>query len=1435
MLVLLACAVSGGAFAQVTNPMVSDASPCAGALESVSWDFGSGGGGPYSIKVSTVAYGLSDISSGIQPGNTFIFNVLSAGSTYYVTVTGLDNFQTNMPLITVDAAPTTPTGYTINGVPATMVCSATAFTLSATGGSAGTSGVLAWYASDMVTPLGGDPYMNAGIVAADNFYVRYEDAGCGVNTAFLSVPVGIYTNASAAATNFALDGVTYAAPVCAGSYTVSAVGAAGGDNPATDTLFFSDVTYTTPLANPITLASAGSQDIYIRITDGCTVTNFDSPLLGPAVANTTSVDGASLMASDASACSGTIVNFATDGTEILGTGGSYQYSGDGVNWTATTSAGADNFVDVTLTADTTITIRIVSPCDTTAGVSATTTLIVPSTPIDSVRPNFTQVCDGANVTFTAYGGVLSGGGIYEYQINGGGFLPNGISSSVTIPVTGPGLTTTVDFQITDACGTYPAAPDVTSTSSVDVATENVEPTSLTVTDNMDLPVAPPVCPGSTIRFRVDGGAILSDNVVTPAYYHFSSDVAFSDTLYLGSVQDYVDIVVSTTNNDVFVKMLGGCGPNGTVITNSIAVAAGSTVPTAITASGTLDGALADQDSICPQDVTLTAVGFVSSVVDNGMVDFGTVSNNVFTSISGPLTTDTYTIVGFNASAQYAIVYSSNCVVAGNAIDSIQLYPSIDNTNLTAIAITLDGNPINNGDVVCSAGIMTYTADGTPGTGATYEFTYSVDGGAAVVQNTALSNVLTLDLSALNPTTSLTVTAAIVGGCTDYSAMGQVVSNTVFGGSTPYTLISSTNDNFCANAGVSTTLQAYNGVGAANANVVWYTLDNANNIITMEQTQLFGTPGANILITAPTATTTYGVRLEGCDTTIFEVRTITVKDTSVAPTAIGVSPGSTVCAGSAVAFTANGGVVGTGAVYNWYEFGTNAPLGIGNPLFLTVNNDIEVYATLSGTCNTTVASPTAIVAIYDQNDVFVNDGTTCPSISLDLNSLVALGAGGSFSGTGVSGHFFSSATAGTYTITYTKSFGTCNFTQDFTVEVFDAPVAALVSVTDESGCGINDGQFEVSATGGTGTYDFNNGLTTSGAGFTSYTFTGISAGSYLVTAEDGNGCISPAITVVVGNPSALGASVSFTDVACFGSTTGTITAVGTGGVAPYTYSLNGGLAVNSGSFTGLGAGAYSVEVFDANSCSFIAFVNISAPSNPLDLTVDYYSDLTCFDSQDGKIANIFGAGGTAPYLYSINGGSFDTTTSFMNLAAGVYTITVKDAGLCEAPFSFSIEAPDTIKADVAIVNYTAADGYDIKITRTGGTGSLQIKLNNGAFTLDENFNNLPPATYTYVITDNNGCSITGQFTLTDPSSVGAVSKGVDFSVYPNPFTGSVSIKGEIAADMTVSMVDVYGKTVSVEVVRNGDTTTINTDHLAKGMYILSINGNGVNVSKKLIKE
>jgi hypothetical protein len=175
---------------------------------------------------------------------------------------------------------------------------------------------------------------------------------------------------------------------------------------------------------------------------------------------------------------------------------------------------------------------------------------------------------------------------------------------------------------------------------------------------------------------------------------------------------------------------------------------------------------------------------------------------------------------------------------------------------------------------------------------------------------------------------------------------------------------------------------------------------------------------------------------------------------------------------------------------------------------------------------------------------------------------------------------------------------------------------------------------ISAVGGSGSY--------SGTG----TFT-VTAGTYNYIVTDGNGCTATA-SVKVTEPCVLVADACAGKILCYGGTT-TVNVSAKGGTAPYT---------GTGSFT-VTAGCYRYTITDANGCTASASVTITQPAALSSISVS--TKVTGFKCTDGTIT-VRACEGTAPYTYS-DGGAFQTSNVFANLAVGTYSITVKDAHCC----------------------------------------------------------------------------------------------------------------------------------------------------------------------------
>jgi hypothetical protein len=166
--------------------------------------------------------------------------------------------------------------------------------------------------------------------------------------------------------------------------------------------------------------------------------------------------------------------------------------------------------------------------------------------------------------------------------------------------------------------------------------------------------------------------------------------------------------------------------------------------------------------------------------------------------------------------------------------------------------------------------------------------------------------------------------------------------------------------------------------------------------------------------------------------------------------------------------------------------------------------------------------------------------------------------------------------------------------DFAVDsivVYNTPNTCNLSLTPETlhiSChNESDGVLNISPSGSfvpPVSYLWSNGATTN-------LLSNLSQGLYTVTATSANGCTAVA-TLPVLNPSYLYTTTTQTNVQVYGQSTGSATAAGMGGVAPYQYQWsNGG---TTATINNLAIGVYTVTVTDAYLCTTTKAVIITQP-------------------------------------------------------------------------------------------------------------------------------------------------------------------------------------------------------------------------------------------------
>jgi GEVED domain/SprB repeat len=332
----------------------------------------------------------------------------------------------------------------------------------------------------------------------------------------------------------------------------------------------------------------------------------------------------------------------------------------------------------------------------------------------------------------------------------------------------------------------------------------------------------------------------------------------------------------------------------------------------------------------------------------------------------------------------------------------------------------------------------------------------------------------------------------------------------------------------------------------------------------------------------------------------------------------------------------------------------------------------------------------------------------------------------------------------YTVTGTSSIG-CTTTTTVTVTVNNA---TLTLTKFDAGCfNQASGAINTATTNLSGTVTLSINPNVGSIGFGGpYDINALPAGTYTVTAT--NGTFSATASTVIGQPAtAVGGTVSTTSPLCNGGT-GSAIAVGSGGTPLpgygylYTWYNSSNIAFDfDDTANAIMGGVYSVDVEDLNGCIYnIPNVTIN---NPALLSISASaSNALCNGSADGSIS-ITATGGTGAKMYSLNNGTPQSSNSISGLLAGTYTLTVFDANGCSASTTAIVGQPGSLVASVSYAPISCNGGMtSVMTSATGGTapytGTGSVSYSAG--------------TYTFSVSDANGCNGSTVSIITQPSAV-----------------------------------------------------------------------------------
>ncbi len=261
-------------------------------------------------------------------------------------------------------------------------------------------------------------------------------------------------------------------------------------------------------------------------------------------------------------------------------------------------------------------------------------------------------------------------------------------------------------------------------------------------------------------------------------------------------------------------------------------------------------------------------------------------------------------------------------------------------------------------------------------------------------------------------------------------------------------------------------------------------------------------------------------------------------------------------------------------------------------------------------------------------------------------------------------------------------------------------------------------------------------------------------TYMVDIMDSNMCMySESITISLSPPLSINGLNEVNNTGCM-TFLGAITIDALGGTAPLTFSIDGGATSSTtNSFTNLDAGTYNIVVTDAFGCTVTSSTTLSGPP-PITISTASTVDTEC-NSDNGTIT-ITASGGTAPLMYSIDGGTtFSASAVFSNVMEGTYNIVVSDAGSCMVTDMVTVVGPGMISVSAVATQDTecAMNNGTITITEMGGTPPIMYSIDNGVtFSANPVFSNVMDGTYDIVVSDAGGCTATTTATVAGPDAV-----------------------------------------------------------------------------------
>ena len=185
------------------------------------------------------------------------------------------------------------------------------------------------------------------------------------------------------------------------------------------------------------------------------------------------------------------------------------------------------------------------------------------------------------------------------------------------------------------------------------------------------------------------------------------------------------------------------------------------------------------------------------------------------------------------------------------------------------------------------------------------------------------------------------------------------------------------------------------------------------------------------------------------------------------------------------------------------------------------------------------------------------------------------------------------------------------------------------------------------------------------------FVDLSADTYFVIIEDGNGC-HDTLSVSIEPSNIPMIDTIITQPETCGMSNASLSVIASGGVGSYQYSLDGNTFQLANTFTDLSAGNYTIQIIDEDGCSNMSTADLNSLSDLkiISLTIEP----TLCGQRTGSI-RVGIEGGINPVTISLNEDVEQAAELFSELAAGYYQVHIHDGAGCGIDTTLSISQTD----------------------------------------------------------------------------------------------------------------------------------------------------------------